>query len=189
MKQKKTLKSDIRGINVKKISSNTTKTVGKDIAKYLEKPTPNTVLLITHSGMWNVTHWTKKEQYTLFFDEVFEPIVKLDVKISYSEPHIGLFSRLFRVEDCLEYPDQYKLVVKDSKLCESIIHHQHDDDIFEIFGELCSKITSPHWNCYIDKIGYEKFQSCEFEDGRCRLAIVGTFNTDIFKRFSTSYIS
>ena len=101
-------------IFAKHITSQTTTTVGKHIADFVASPDDDSVLLCTHAGLFNTRYWVGADKWVLFFDEAFEPIADLSVNIANSEDRLSMFNNLFQVTAC-EYPDQYRLVVKNPK--------------------------------------------------------------------------
>jgi hypothetical protein len=155
----------------------TNEKVAGRINSYLNSRDPSGELLyITHAGFLRHEYWHRAKDWHLFIDEVIDVTYYRELRL---KDHRDLLSGLFRLRP---FSEKYSVLeaVDHGRLMQ-VLDAMADDEIYEHFADLISRLLSPHWNLYVDTTLFARFEAGDVH----RLEVHGLLHPSIFDPFAS----
>jgi hypothetical protein len=168
------------------IHGGTSDNVIRDIVEYTRTARSHecNILLMTHAAFQRLPYWHHKDEWHVIVDEVFQADRAFDFNLSATH---RLLTRAIKTE---EYDPQYARVVPIHAdydyLCD-IARNRYDDDIYKLFQEFTTCVTSPHWETFVLDSQYEKLIGGD-PSKRGKLLAFAVLNPSILEGFKSATV-
>ena len=148
------------------------------ITRYLnDRDEAGDLLYVTHAGFLRTPHWHRADTWNLVVDEAMEVAYHREFRL---RKYRDLLLDLFHVR-----PSRHErygaLAARNYVQLDEALVQMKDDEIYMHFADFIWRLRHDHWNLYVDREAFQKFESGETHT----LEVHGLLAPSIFEPFAS----